>query len=415
MNSIFLVVLKMSIISCIVATVVILIRFLLKKAPKVFSYALWISVFLRLICPFVLKSSLSILPYRESTVRNTVSTVDSLKSALHTESVIKIFSVIWLLGVIVLSLYAGIKYYLLKLKLATAVILHDNVYVSDYLKNPLIIGFFKPRIVIPTDLSENEMNYVVNHEKIHLRRKDHFAKLFAFMILIIHWFNPLIWLSYHLMVRDMEMSCDEQVIKRYGKDVRTDYSKTLLALSIKNSGIVQPISFGECDTTYRIKNVLNYKKPQALTVIICVVVMLLSFVTLMTDPKRNVSSDNVSDIDITAGYSDNKDTGYSTEFYEYGKRFPLSEDMIEDYHDKEETPSSDYATLYFYHKGENVPVYPTICFYHEGKNTLSDKVTVHFYDKEENMPRNVTVLVNGSNGDSLSNHLTTNLDNKTKR
>ena len=154
MNSIFLAVLKMSIISCIVATVVILIRFLLKKAPKVFSYALWLSVFLRLICPFALKSSLSILPYRESTVRNTVSTVDSLKSALHTESVIKILSVIWLLGVIVLSLYAGIKYYLLKLKLATAVILHDNVYVSDYLKNPLIIGFFKPRIVIPTDLSE---------------------------------------------------------------------------------------------------------------------------------------------------------------------------------------------------------------------------------------------------------------------
>lgn len=314
MSSIFLNILNMSLIASYVVIIVIIVRLMLKKAPKIFSYALWAIVLFRLLCPFTFESSLSFIPVNTEPISNNIAfsqnpTVDtgieiadtvinksvqtSLLAVNPTASVnpiqivIAVGTIIWILGIVLLLTYGIISYYKLKLRTSTAILLYDNIYETDRIKTPFVLGLIKPRIYLPTNISSAEMKYIIKHEQTHIARYDYIIKPIAFLTLTLHWFNPLIWCSYFLMAKDMEMSCDETVIKNSSIDIRTNYSNSLLSLSVKQSGLLSPLAFGESNVKSRIKNVLNYKKPSFWIIILAVIIMLAVLVGLLFNPKSD--------------------------------------------------------------------------------------------------------------------------------
>lgn len=286
MSIVLLEILNMSVIASIVACAVILMRLLLKKAPRVFSYALWAIVLFKLLCPFKLESALSVLPSSANTVpqrmiytqvpaisANTVHVADNagnmppavvppvapVVNADPVDVVLNIASWVWFTGVMILLGYAIFSYIRLKLRLRASVLVRENIWETDMISMPFVLGFIKPRIYLPVSLDASD--YIIAHEQTHIRRFDYLVKPIAFFALCLHWFNPIIWLSYFLFCKDMEMSCDESVLKRSGDDIRARYSDSLLALSKKQSGLISPLAFGESNTKSRIKNAMRYKKP----------------------------------------------------------------------------------------------------------------------------------------------------------
>lgn len=279
MSSVFITVLNMSLTASYAAVMVMLVRFLLKRAPKVFSYALWLVVLLRLIIPVSFTSPVSLLPGETNVIPQdiVVSSKPAIKTGLEvidrpvnqviqtsftpaadqgTEqfesvktvtpigSVIEAAAVIWLLGIIMLLGYSFVSYFKLQQRLSLATLVSDNIYESDRIRTPFVLGFVKPRIYLPSGLADSEISHILQHEKYHIKRRDYLIKPLALLTVFLHWFNPIIWSSYFLMVKDMEMSCDEKVIKESGSsgaDVRTSYSSTLLKLAVKQKGLLAKV------------------------------------------------------------------------------------------------------------------------------------------------------------------------------
>lgn len=313
MDKLFLQVLNMSITSSFVILFVIIARLLLKKTPKVFSYVLWAPVFFRLTIPFSFKSIFSLIPVNTQTVpidimysptpqiQSGFATIDrvansSLPTPMPGASMnplqlwIALGRVVWLCGVVTLiiySLFTAIKLYR---RLRPADLLHDNIFQIQGIKTPFIFGFIKPRIYLPGDLSENETAYIIAHEQTHIKRLDHIIKIFAFLTACIHWFNPMVWVACSLMAGDMELSCDESVIKKLGSAIKKDYSTSLLSLSTGRrifSGC--PLAFGENNTKSRIKNILNYKRPALWISVIAIIVVAAAGAGLLSNPQEKQS------------------------------------------------------------------------------------------------------------------------------
>ncbi|HZX45850.1 MAG TPA: M56 family metallopeptidase [Clostridia bacterium] len=311
MSNLFIAVANMSVTASFAALVVILVRLLVRKTPKVFSYALWSVVLFRMVCPVSFESALSLVPGNpraipqniafspnpavetgvrsiDSTVNRTVGgslpPVNPAASVNPMGIVIEIAAIIWLLGMAVLLCYSAVSYMGLKSRLSTATLVGGNVYESDRIRTPFVLGFFKPRVLIPVGLDPGEMEYVLQHEKVHIRRRDHLIKPAAYLAVILHWFNPLLWLSYFLMVRDMEMSCDESVMRQTDGDARLGYSNSLLRLSERQSGLISPLAFGESSVKSRIKNVLRYKKPSFWVTALVAVLVAAAAVGLAANP-----------------------------------------------------------------------------------------------------------------------------------
>ena len=318
MNNAFITVLNMSVMASCVAAVVILARLLLKKVPKIFSYALWAVVLFRMICPFSFESVISILPINSEVipqdiamqtnpridsgivfVDNAVNNIirqPSVQPESASESVgllqivINISSYIWLIGIVVLFIYVIVSYIKIKRRIFAATLVRNkNIFETDRIKSPFVIGFIKPKIYIPAGLDEIETDYIIKHEETHIKRRDHLIKLLAYIGLTIHWFNPLMWLSYFLMSKDMELSCDESVMRKSGEDIRANYSNSLLSLSVKQSGLPNPLAFGESNVKSRIKNVLNFKRHSRLIIIIAVVV---AAVVILGGVLNKIKQDN---------------------------------------------------------------------------------------------------------------------------
>lgn len=310
MSRLFITVLNMSLTASYVALVVIFIRMILGKFPKIFSYVLWAAVWFRLLCPVSFKSPLSLvpikspIPYDIATVINPtvgfgIESIDSvinqpIKSSVslanpaaglnHMGIIMEIATAVWLLGIAVILCYSILSYFRLKARHSTATIYKDNIYETDRIKTPFVLGFIRPKIFIPTGLAQNELDYIIKHEQVHIKRKDHIIKPLAFLAVVLHWFNPLIWFCYFLMSKDMEMSCDESVIRQSKEDIRASYSNSLLSLSVKQSGFLMPLTFGESNVKSRIKNVLNYKKPVFWIVLTAVVLVVVMSLALMANP-----------------------------------------------------------------------------------------------------------------------------------
>lgn len=312
LDKIFLQVLNMSFTAGIVILFVFVVRLLLKNAPKIFSYALWSVVLFRLICPYSFESIFSLLPTKVtpisqdiiymtvpkidtgiSAINNAVNT--SLPAATPYASVnplqIWVFlgRTAWLLGIAILLLYSIVSLLRLHKQLRNAVHERDNIYFAEGLETAFVMGLFRPRIYLPTTLSADEKRYILLHEQTHIKRFDHVVKILSFFVLCLHWFNPLVWLAFFLSNKDMEMSCDEAVIKKMGNDVKKEYSSSLLALATGKrivGGI--PLAFGEGDTKGRIKNVLNYKKPAFWVITVTLIAVVTMGVSLIANPVHSV-------------------------------------------------------------------------------------------------------------------------------
>lgn len=287
MSRIFLQLLNMSLTAGYVILVIFLLRALLRKAPKAYSYALWAVALFRLLCPFSLESGASLLAINpqplppaileESVPRiasgltlvdqavNQALTAPSPEGAAAVGTLrfsLEAGALLWLAGFAALLGYGAYSVLRLGRALRSADFKEGNVYEAANIQTPFVFGLLRPKIYLPAGLREPERGYVLCHERVHLRRHDHLFKALAYFTLCLHWFNPLVWLAFFAMSRDMEMSCDERVLREIGGGIKKEYSASLLALAQENRGSAfGPLAFGGCDAGKRIKNVLNYKRP----------------------------------------------------------------------------------------------------------------------------------------------------------
>ena len=313
MNELFLKIINMSISASWLVLAVLILRFVLKKAPKWINVLLWGIVAIRLICPFSFESTLSLIPSAETIPLNigmdTTPTINSGISAINNavnpiigqsntpmagasvnllQITIGIYEYIWIFGMIALALYTAISYWRLCRKVDTAVRYKDNIFQSENVSFPFVLGIIKPRIYLPFKMNGQYLEYVVAHEQAHICRKDHWWKPLGFLLLMIHWFNPLMWLAYVLLCRDIELACDEKVIKELGNEQRGDYTQALVACSVNRRMIVAcPLAFGEVSVKERVKSVMNYKKPAFWVIIISVIVCVGVAVCFLTNPKQD--------------------------------------------------------------------------------------------------------------------------------
>ena len=313
MNELFLKIINMSISASWLVLAVLILRFVLKKAPKWINVLLWGIVAIRLICLFSFESTLSLIPSAETiplnigmdttpTINSGISAINNAVNPIISQSntpmagasvnllqiTIGIYEYIWIFGMIALALYTAISYWRLRRKVDTAVRYKDNIFQSENVSFPFVLGIIKPRIYLPFKMNGQYLEYVVAHEQAHICRKDHWWKPLGFLLLMIHWFNPLMWLAYVLLCRDIELACDEKVIKELCNEQRGDYTQALVACSVNRRMIAAcPLAFGEVSVKERVKSVMNYKKPAFWVIIISVIVCVGVAVCFLTNPKQD--------------------------------------------------------------------------------------------------------------------------------
>ena len=316
MSNLFSQVLNMSMTGSVVILLVMLARLILKRAPKIFSYALWSVVLFRLLCPVAFTAPVSVIDVVEPEMKETsdnTSIVSYIPATVNTqadfimvqpeelpvqmESVTEheerllmtpmhAVALVWAAGMTGMMLYSVMQYLALRRRLVGSVLLKGNIYLADQIDTAFVVGLVRPKIYLPSGVPEKERYYILAHEQHHICRGDHIIKLLAYLALCIHWFNPLVWLSFVLAGKDMEMSCDEAVIKRLGPDIRADYSASLLRLATHKkilSGM--PLAFGEGDTKGRVLNMAKWKKPAKWLVAICVILCLCVVVVCAFNPE----------------------------------------------------------------------------------------------------------------------------------
>lgn len=313
MNTFLLELVNMSLVASLLIVAVMLLRLVLKKAPKAIICVLWALVGLRLICPFSFESKLSLVPDAEPVThisefdaaditekpvyKEVVSFVTSEGSVVvRTEDttqfdfvgfLMKSAPYIWVWGVLLMALSSVISYIRLRRNMLITVNIEGNIWLCDGIKSPFILGVIKPKIYIPSHLSEEEQAVVIAHEKAHLKRLDHIWKPLGYLILTIHWFNPLVWISYALLCRDIEGACDERVVKDMSGEDKKLYSSTLLSCSAPRHMLTScPVAFGEVSVKQRVKSVLNYKKPAFWIIIAAVAASVAVAVVFMTNPVK---------------------------------------------------------------------------------------------------------------------------------
>lgn len=322
MRNLFSVVLNMSMTGSIVILLVMLARLILKRAPKIFSYALWAVVLFRLLCPVAITAPVSALNALEPKVQEASESTSVIyfipaevnqnpdftfipaenqsgtepvqaEESEHTRlDLMTVASYVWLAGTGIMIAYSVIQYVRLRLKLIGAMAYRGNVYRADYIDTPFVMGILSPKIYLPSDVPENERKYIIAHERHHISRFDHIIKLLAYSALCIHWFNPLVWAAFILAGKDMEMSCDEAVIRKMGSQIRADYSASLLRLATHKKIIAgMPLAFGEGDTKGRVMNMAKWKKPKLWVSLICLLLCTTILVACAVNPETAGSID----------------------------------------------------------------------------------------------------------------------------
>ena len=313
MNELFLKIINMSISASWLILAVLILRLVLKKAPKWVNVLLWGIVAVRLICPFSFESALSLIPSAETfpekvisgpsfDIQTGISPVDNRINdylgdryfegvtvpANNGNNIMTILTIVWIIGILLLGAYTIISYRRLHREIDTAVHYRDNIFQSENVSSPFVLGIINPRIYLPFSMNEQDLEHVVAHEQAHIRRKDHWWKPLGFLLLTIHWFNPLMWLSYVLLCRDIELACDEKVIKELGNEQRADYTQALVACSVNRRMIAAcPLAFGEVGVKERVKSVMNYKKPAFWGVVLAVIACVIVAVCFLTNPKQD--------------------------------------------------------------------------------------------------------------------------------
>lgn len=309
----FLELVNISITAGWIVIAVIILRLLFKKAPKWLNCTLWGIVGLRLCFPFDIQSAFSLIPSTQTidpkTIYGNQFELNSGISVIDTPindymggnfyegvtvpqefqlNITQILTFIWLAGMALMLIYAIASWAKLKFSLRTATKKEGNIYQSERVKSPFVLGLIKPKIYLPYEINEDDIALVTAHEKAHISRLDYLIKPLGFLLLSVHWFNPPLWIAYILLCRDIEAACDEKVIKNLGEDARRSYSLALLNASISRKSIAAcPLAFGEVGVKERIKGVMNYKKPAFWVIIAAVAVCIIAAVCFLTNPREN--------------------------------------------------------------------------------------------------------------------------------
>ena len=313
MNELFLKIINMSISASWLILAVLILRFVLKRAPKWIHVLLWGIVAVRLLFPFSIESALSLIPSAETispdimmdtapTIHTGISAINSTLNPIISQSLapapgasanplqiwIPVFAVVWAVGAAGFLVYTAVTYWRLRRKVGTAVLLRNNIFQSENVSSPFVLGIIRPTIYLPFKIDGQDMEHVVSHELAHIRRKDHWWKPLGFLLLTIHWFNPLMWLAYVLLCRDIELACDERVIRELGNEQRADYTQALLACSVNRRMIAAcPLAFGEVGVKERVKAVMNYKNPALWIIIVAIIAIIIAAVCFLTNPKAS--------------------------------------------------------------------------------------------------------------------------------
>ena len=330
MSEAFLKVVNMSISAGWLVLAVLALRLILKKVPKWVNVLLWGIVAIRLICPFSIESALSLIPSRETIspeimmdwtpeITTGIAPIDQAVNPVISTSfapspgasvnplqiLIPVAANLWLLVVLILLAYTAISYLSLRSKLRTAVILRDNIFQCETVSSPFVLGILKPRIYLPYNMDGQNLHHVVAHEQAHINRKDHWWKPLGFLLLTVYWFNPLMWVAYILLCRDIELACDEKVIAKLGNDQRAEYTQALVACAVNRRMIAAcPLAFGEVGVKDRVKSIMNYRKPTFWIIVTALIVCLVVAVCFLTDPNPSrefsMNGNNISDLDPEA-------------------------------------------------------------------------------------------------------------------
>lgn len=317
MEAIFLKILNMSITASWLVLAIIILRLLLKKAPKAISVFMWALVGVRLICPFSFESILSLIPSAETvpqdiiyseapTIHSGVPILNSTMNPIISESLAPevgasvnpmqiiafVASTVWIVGIVAMVLYTVVSYFRIHRKVREAVPYQDNIWLCDHIDTPFILGLVRPRIYLPSNMNEQDIEYVIAHEKAHLKRHDHWWKPLGFLLLTVYWFNPILWIAYTLLCKDIELACDEKVIKDMGTEIKKPYSEALINCSVPRKMISAcPLAFGEVGVKGRVKSVLNYKKPAFWIIAVAVVASIVVAVCFLTNPRTTIDDE----------------------------------------------------------------------------------------------------------------------------
>lgn len=324
MSELFLRVVNMSISASWLIAAVLVVRFAFKRAPKWLNVLLWGIVGVRLLCPFSIESALSLIPSAETIpqqvltgpsfdIQTGIPQVDNRVNdylgdryyegvtipADNGGSIMAVLAVVWLVGIALVLLYTAVSYWRLHRRVRTAFLLRDNLFQSEAISSPFVLGIIRPRIYLPVKLAERDMEHVIAHETAHIHRRDHWWKPLSFLLLTIHWFNPLMWLGYVLLCRDIELACDEKVIAKLGNEERADYTQALVSCSMDRRMIAAcPLAFGEVGVKERVRSVLNYKKPAFWIILLSVLVCAAVAVCFLTDPEEGPDFGKVVSVSV---------------------------------------------------------------------------------------------------------------------
>lgn len=320
MAELFSQILNMSLTGSVVIVAVILVRVCMRKLPKIFSYVLWSVVLFRLLCPVSISGPGSLLELLKPKVQETTDTIsvvsylpvpeelpefqfvpadvseNQLAAAPKEVYATDVFGWIWIAGVSGMVLYGAAQYLLLCKRLVGAIRYRGNVYLADHIDTAFVMGTLVPKIYIPSHVPAKERKYIIAHERCHIRRGDHVTKMLAYFALCLHWFNPLVWLAFLLAGKDMEMSCDEAVIRRFGSDIRAEYSTSLLRLAAHRKPVPgMPLAFGEGDTKGRIMNMAKWKKPRLWASILCGITCIAILAACAVNPQKETTIPQTAD------------------------------------------------------------------------------------------------------------------------
>ena len=352
MDDVFLKIMNLSISASWLILAVLVLRVVLKKAPKWVMPLLWGVVALRLVCPFSIESALSLIPSAE-TIPSEIMT-ETREPVLYEQATLdivtnptlpsaaevpvgvsrqqaqvdfNIYSVLWLAGMAALLVHALVSAGKLKRKLATAILLRDNIYESEFVDSPFVFGVVKPNIYLPMHMDEGTAAHVIAHERAHLTRRDHWWKVLGYLVLALHWFNPLVWVAYILFCRDIELACDEKVVKGLDGAARADYSQALLSCAAPKRAVAAcPLAFGEGNIKTRVKSALHYKKPAFWVAAAAVLAVVIVAVCFLTNPRSDI------DAETLLGTSSGKITRVSVAMEETssGEEYRMSTPEIKD-------------------------------------------------------------------------------------
>lgn len=329
MEKIFSEILSMTVDSAWLIIAVIIVRALLQKSPMYFRKILWGLVGIRLLIPFSFESAFSLIPEKIP------QTADQVVGQVVATNVEKGFSFadavpfLWIAVGIAFLIYGIISYIRLRLKIIDGILIKSNVYQSEKIHSPFVCGFVKPKIYVPFGLDDTTKKCVLEHEQTHIKYADHIIKAIGFVVLCVHWFNPLVWVSYFLLCKDIELACDESVIKKYDADECKEYAKALLDLGVDKVRLSAcPIAFGEVSIKTRIKSVISYRKASKILVAASLCVCIGVSLCFMTEPEVALKekADEVEVVEITTEPATERATEPTTELTTEANTEPLAEE-----------------------------------------------------------------------------------------